>query len=197
MFKKVFVLLIVITFVATAKKLAKDAKVTHTLDLTIAIDGIEQKDKIRLGLFGDDVPKTVENFRALCTGEKGNMPDGTPLSYAGSVFHRIIPEFMIQGGDFTKNNGTGGFSIYGKKFADENFNIAFDKNVIAMANAGPNTNGSQFFITTNTCAWLDGKHVVFGRVLNGIDTVFRLDEQGTSRGIPKKKCTFVKCQVAS
>lgn len=171
MFRQIFVLFIFVTFVTSHKKLARDCKVTHTLDLTIAIDGFEQDHKIRLGLFGDDVPKTVENFRALCTGEKGNLSNGTPLSFSGSIFHRIIPGFMIQGGDVTRNDGTGGHSIYGPTFPDENFNIAHDKYTLSMANYGPDTNSSQFFITTAVTSWLDGQHVVFGRVLDGFDTI--------------------------
>lgn len=150
--------------------------------------------KIVFELFDDIVPKTSENFRALCTGEKGVSPSGAKLWYKGSKFHRIIPGFMIQGGDFTRGNGTGGESIYGAKFDDEGFTEKHDRPyLLSMANAGPNTNGSQFFITTVKTTWLDGKHVVFGRVIEGKEIVDKIEQLGTQSGAPKKIVKIDDC----
>ena len=143
-------------------------------DITI---GGNPAGRIVFELFTSDTPNTCENFRALCTGERGMGNSGRPLHYHGCKFHRIIPGFMIQGGDFTRGDGTGGESIYGNKFRDENFNRRHtDPGMLSMANAGPNTNGSQFFITTVPCPWLDGKHVVFGRVVDGMNTVRAMEQ---------------------
>jgi peptidylprolyl isomerase len=140
------------------------------------------------------VPITAEDFRALCTGEKGKGISGKPLHFKGSKFHRIIDGFMAQGGDFTHGNGIGGESIYGKRFNDENFELKHTgPDLLSMANAGPNTNGSQFFITFVPTPWLDGKHVVFGKVVEGEHILKELNNVGTSSGTPKKPVVIADC----
>ncbi|KAF8306783.1 putative cyclophilin [Clavulina sp. PMI_390] len=140
-------------------------------------------------LFDDVTPKTARNFRELATGQNG-------MGFAKSGFHRIIPNFMIQGGDFTRHNGTGGVSIYGARFADENFTLKHTKpGLLSMANAGPNTNGSQFFITTVATPWLDGRHTVFGEVAEGMELIKEIEAQGSQSGTPKAKVEIESCGI--
>eukprot|EP01104_Vermistella_antarctica_P019106 TRINITY_DN7332_c0_g1_i1.p2 TRINITY_DN7332_c0_g1~~TRINITY_DN7332_c0_g1_i1.p2 ORF type:complete len:172 (-),score=50.92 TRINITY_DN7332_c0_g1_i1:172-687(-) len=150
--------------------------------------------RVEFELYSDVTPRTAENFRALCTGEKGTGRSGKPLHYKGSSFHRVISNFMCQGGDFTRGNGTGGESIYGEKFADENFKLKHTKpGLLSMANAGPNTNGSQFFITTVVTSWLDGKHCVFGEVSKGMEVIRECEANGSQSGATKKKIVVANC----
>ncbi|EAR95810.1 peptidyl-prolyl cis-trans isomerase, cyclophilin-type protein (macronuclear) [Tetrahymena thermophila SB210] len=188
---KGYYLLVALAILAVASANLKEEKITKKVRFTVTFDG-KEPGFVEIGLFGQTVPKTVENFRALCTGELGES-NGHKLSYKGSKFHRIIPNFMVQGGDFTNHNGTGGLSIYGSKFQDENFKLRHEPYCLSMANAGPNTNGSQFFITTAQTSWLDGRHVVFGRVTQGEDIVRKIEAAGSPSGTPSKNVVIADC----
>lgn len=159
--------------------------------------GGEAAGRVVFELFADAAPKTAENFRALCTGEKGTGTSGKPLHFKGSSFHRIIPAFMCQGGDFTNGNGTGGESIYGLKFADETFagkaGVHAGPGILSMANAGPNTNGSQFFICTVETPWLNGRHVVFGQVVEGMDVIKKMEAVGSQSGRTSQPVMIADC----
>ncbi|CAL8177167.1 unnamed protein product [Prunus armeniaca] len=193
----VLALFLIFVFSSTHKKeeekLEEVPEITHRVYLDVDIDG-QHLGRIVIGLYGQVVPKTVENFRALCTGEKGKGAKGKPLHYKGTPFHRIVSGFMIQGGDIVYRDGRGYESIYGGTFADENFRVKHSHaGVVSMVNSGPDSNGSQFFITTIKASWLDGEHVVFGKVIQGMDTVYAIEGgAGTYSGKPRKKVTIAE-----
>jgi len=170
----------------------KVPEITNRVYLDVDIDG-QHTGRIVIGLYGQVVPKTVENFRALCTGEKGKGPNGQNLHYKGTKFHRIISGFMIQGGDITYGDGRGIDSIHGGTFPDENFIVKHSHaGIVSMVNSGPDSNGSHFFITTVKTSWLDGEHVAFGEVIQGMDTVYAIEGgAGTYNGKPRKKVIIV------
>jgi peptidylprolyl isomerase len=163
----------------------------------ITIDG-KPAGRIEMELFADTCPRTAENFLQLCVGTTSKT--GKPLAYKGSSFHRVIPDFMCQGGDFTSGDGRGGESIYGGKFDDETFEGKagkhFGRGTLSMANAGPNTNGSQFFLCTAPTPHLDGKHVVFGQVVKGYDVVKKIEAVGSRSGKPSAKVVISDCGKA-
>jgi len=184
--RRTFIVSSAATLTLTGPTLAAASMELPRCFLDIAANG-QFLGRIVIELRADVVPKTAENFRVLCTGEKG-------YGYKGCPFHRIIPNFMCQGGDFTRQNGTGGRSIYGAKFADENFLLKHTgAGILSMANAGPNTNGSQFFLCTAPTPWLDGKHVVFGSVVEGMEVVKNIERFGTSSGQPVAKIVIADC----
>jgi len=173
------------------------ANITHRVYFDIDINS-NPAGRVIIGLYGDDVPRTVQNFKTLCEGTMKDNKSGMQLSYTGSSFHRVIPDFMLQGGDFTNHNGTGGVSIYGNKFEDENFKLKHNgPGCLSMANSGRNTNGSQFFICTAKTTWLNGKHVVFGVVEEGYDIVKRIESYGSGSGRPSAKITIRQAGVIS
>lgn len=177
--------------VSRARVVERDAMDDPIVFLDIAV-GARPVGRIEIALSSNVAPRTCENFRALCTGERASARTREPLHFKESSFHRVIPGFMAQGGDFTRHNGTGGESIYGEKFKDENFELKHDApGVLSMANSGPNTNGSQFFILFEPAPHLDGKHVVFGRVVHGLEVLEEIQAVGSASGATKEAVLVV------
>ena len=191
MLKKLLVIVAAISLACTGKSW-QQPMITQTVIFTVEICS-HAKTHFTVGLFGFDAPRTVENFTKICEGKI--TFDGIQLTYNNSFFHRIIPNFMLQAGDFTRGDGTGGLSIWGNRFADENFAIDHDIGVLSMANAGPNTNGSQFFITTAKASYLNGKHTVFGVITSGMSVVYAIEAQGSSSGQPRCPVRIVECSI--
>jgi len=182
--------IILLAFASTIDANKKEVEITHKARFHISIGG-QDAGVIEMGLFGNIVPKTVANFVAFCS-----TPGYQGKSYTGSKFHRVIKNFMLQGGDIVRGDGTGSISIYGSQFKDENFILKHtEPGLLSMANSGPDSNGSQFFITTVPTSWLDGKHVVFGKVINGMDVVRRIEDGKTSSDRPVKDVVITKAEV--
>jgi peptidylprolyl isomerase len=185
--------MIILAFLALVSGLHNNFTVTHKVYFDVEIDG-EEAGRIVFGLFGKTVPKTVENFRGLCTGEYGLSADRFNMDYSGTQIFRVIPGFMFQGGDFMFNNGTGGESIYVRKFLDENFDVSHKgPGILSMANSGPNSNSSLFFVLLKEALALDFKYVAFGEVVAGWDVVKKIEDVGDEDGKPAKKVVITKC----
>ena len=189
---KIFALFAALVATVMAEPLAE---ITQKVYFDIEVDGASAG-RIVMGMFGNTVPKTTKNFATLADGSAGKGNSGKDLHFKGSKFHRIIPGFMAQGGDFTNGNGTGGESIYGNKFNDENFDLQHTKPyLLSMANSGANTNGSQFFITFKSTPWLNGRHVVFGEVIEGTEVVDELEKIGSGSGATSKTAIIADCGI--
>jgi peptidylprolyl isomerase len=185
--------MLIFVLVSLVNGLHNNFTVTHKVYFDIEIDG-QEAGRIVFGLFGKVVPKTVENFRGLCTGEYGYSADGFKMDYSGTEIFRVAPGFMFQGGDYMFNNGTAGESIYVRKFLDENFEVSHKgPGVISMANSGPNSNNSQFFVLLKESTGLDYKYVAFGEIIAGMEVAKKIDETVGYDGKILKKTRISKC----